>query len=314
MSQNRANSAAFIETEQYSAFILRNLHDGLLPGSFYRNVTDFGSGSQLNIKTVGSVTIQDVAEDVAVDYTPIESGTVKMVIDNHVGDAWYVTDELKEDGAQVDALMTARSMESARAIQEVFESRFLARAVNAMTPSNPNNVNGFAHALVGSGANNTIAVMDFIKMRLAFDKANVPAGGRIAIVDPITAASFAAKIDLVSDISSWPQQILQNGFDRDHTYVANIQGWNVFTSNRLPTGSFSDGTATVAGGVANIFMSIADDNTKPLMAAWRRMPSIETERNKDKRRQEFVTSCRYGFGVQRLDTLGVVYTSATAIV
>lgn len=314
MSQNRANSAAFIETEQYSAFILRNLHDGLLPGSFYRNVTDFGSGSQLNIKTVGSVTIQDVAEDVAVDYTPIESGTVKMVIDNHVGDAWYVTDELKEDGAQVDALMTARSMESARAIQEVFESRFLARAVSAMTPSNPNNVNGFAHALVGSGANNTIAVMDFIKMRLAFDKANVPAGGRIAIVDPITAASFAAKIDLVNDISSWPQQILQNGFDRDHTYVANIQGWNVFTSNRLPTGSFSDGTATVAGGVANIFMSIADDNTKPLMAAWRRMPSIETERNKDKRRQEFVTSCRYGFGVQRLDTLGVVYTSATAIV
>ena len=314
MSQNRANSAAFIETEQYSAFILRNLHDGLLPGSFYRNVTDFGSGSQLNIKTVGSVTIQDVAEDVAVDYTPIESGTVKMVIDNHVGDAWYVTDELKEDGAQVDALMTARSMESARAIQEVFESRFLARAVSAITPSNPNNVNGFAHALVGSGANNTIAVMDFIKMRLAFDKANVPAGGRIAIVDPITAASFAAKIDLVNDIGSWPQQILQNGFDRDHTYVANIQGWNVFTSNRLPTGSFSDGTATVAGGVANIFMSIADDNTKPLMAAWRRMPSIETERNKDKRRQEFVTSCRYGFGVQRLDTLGVVYTSATAIV
>jgi len=49
MSQNRANSAAFIESEQYSAFILRNLHDGLLPGSFFRNVSDFGSGTTLHI-------------------------------------------------------------------------------------------------------------------------------------------------------------------------------------------------------------------------------------------------------------------------
>ena len=36
MAQNRANSSAFIETEQYSSLILRNLFDSLLPGSFYR--------------------------------------------------------------------------------------------------------------------------------------------------------------------------------------------------------------------------------------------------------------------------------------
>ena len=310
MSQNRANSTAFIETEQYSGLILRNLHDGLLPGAFYRNVTDFGSGTTLNIKTVGSVTIQDVAEDVAVDYTPIESGTIKMTIDNYIGDAWYVTDELKEDGAQIDALMTARSMESARSIKEVFETRYLARAVSALTPAAPNPVNGFNHMLIGSGANNTITLNDFIAMRLAFDKANVPAGGRIAIVDPITAASFSKLIQITGDISPWPQSIMANGFDRDHQYVTTLHGWTVLTSNRLPKGSFSDGTVTVANGVANLFMSVADDNTKPVMAAWRRMPSIETERNKDKRRQEFTTSGRFGFGIQRLDTIGVIATNA----
>ena len=310
MSQNRANSTAFIETEQYSGLILRNLHDGLLPGTFYRNVTDFGSGTTLNIKTVGSVTIQDVAEDVAVDYTPIESGTIKMTIDNYIGDAWYVTDELKEDGAQIDALMTARSMESARSIKEVFETRYLARAVSALTPAAPNPVNGFNHMLIGSGANNTITLNDFIAMRLAFDKANVPAGGRIAIVDPITAASFSKLIQITGDISPWPQSIMANGFDRDHQYVTTLHGWTVLTSNRLPKGSFSDGTVTVANGVANLFMSVADDNTKPVMAAWRRMPSIETERNKDKRRQEFTTSSRFGFGIQRLDTIGVIATNA----
>lgn len=313
MSQNRANSTAFIDTEVYSALILRNLHDGLLPGHFYRNVTDFGHGTVLNIKTVGSVTVQDVAEDVPVDYTPIESGTIQMVINNYVGDAWYVTDDLKEDGSQVEALMTARSMESSRALKEVFETRFLRTAAFAQTNGDANPVNGFAHRLVASGANNTLEVSDLIKMRLAFDKANVPMGGRIAIVDPVTAASLTNKIQLVSDISSFASNILLNGFDRDHQFVANIQGWNIFTSNRLPRGSFSDGTATVADGVANVFMSVADDNTKPVMAAWRRMPSLEDERNKDMRRWEYVTTSRYGFGVQRLDTLGVIVTSATAI-
>jgi hypothetical protein len=49
MSQNTVNSSAFIEAQKYSAFILRNLNDGLLPGSFYRDVSDFGSGTTLNI-------------------------------------------------------------------------------------------------------------------------------------------------------------------------------------------------------------------------------------------------------------------------
>lgn len=310
MAQNRANSTAFIDTAQYSSLILRNLHDSLLPGSFYRNVSDFGSGTVLNIKTVGSVTVQDVAEDVAVDYTPIESGTIQMVIDNFIGDAWYVTDELKEDGAQIDALMSARAMESARALKEVFETRFLARAVGALTPASPNTVNGFNHMLIGSGTNNTLTLGDLIAMRLAFDKANVPAGGRIAIVDPVTAASFAKLITITSDMAAWPQSIMANGFDKDHQYVTTLHGWTILTSNRLPKGSFSDGTTTVANGVANLFMSIADDNTKPVMSAWRRMPSIETERNKDKRRQEFTTSARFGFGIQRLDTIGVIATNA----
>lgn len=84
MSQNRSNSTAFIEAEVYSSMILRNLTDGLLPGQFSRNVSDFGSGNTLHIKSVGSVTIQDGAEEVPFDYTPIESGEVTMTISDYV--------------------------------------------------------------------------------------------------------------------------------------------------------------------------------------------------------------------------------------
>lgn len=311
MSQNRANSTAFIEAEQYSSFILRNLQDGLLPGQFYRNVSDFGSGSTLHIKTVGTVTIQDGAEEVPFDYTPIESGEVTLTITDYVGDAWYVTDELREDGAQVEALMSARSQESTRAIQETFETRFLAKCNSSQTNANANTINGFAHRIASAETNNVISLNHLISMKLAFDKANVPVGGRVAIVDPVVAATFDKTINFGRDVTPFGENILQNGFAREHSFIMNLYGWNIITSNRLPTGSFSDGTTTVASGVANIFMCVADDNTKPIMAAWRRMPKVEGERNKDLRRDEYVTSARWGFGTQRVDTLGVVITSAT---
>lgn len=313
MSQNRTNSTAFIESEQYSSFILRNLHDGLLPGTFYRNVSDFGSGTTLHIKTVGSVTIQDGAEDVAFDYTPIESGEVTLTITDYVGDAWYVNDELREDGSQVEALMSARSVESTRAIQEVFETRFLAKVNTAQTNANPNTINGFPHRIASAAVNNVITLGHLISMKLAFDKANVPMAGRVAIVDPVTAATFSTAITMTGTTTPFGEKLLQSGFAREHAYVMNLYGWDIITSNRLPKGSFGDGTTTVTTGVANLFMCVADDNTKPIMSAWRRMPKVEGERNKDLRRDEFVTSCRFGFGTQRVDTLGVVITHQTNV-
>ncbi len=313
MSQNRGNSTAFIEAEQYSAFILRNLNDGLLPSTFYRNVSDFGSGSTLHIKTVGAVTVQDGAEEVPFEYTPIESGEVTMTITDYVGDAWYVTDELREDGSQVEALMAARSAESTRAIQEVFESRFLAKAQSLQTNANANAVNGFAHRIASAASGNVMQLADIIKMKLAFDKANVPMAGRVLIVDPVTAATLDGQVSIGRDVTPFAERILQNGFAREHQYLMNLYGFDIITSNRLPKGTFSDGTTSVSNAVANIAMCVADDNTKPVMGAWRRMPRVEGERNKDLRRDEFVTSSRWGFGGQRVDTLGVYITSAVNV-
>ena len=236
-----------------------------------------------------------------------------MQITDYVGDAWYVTDELREDGSQVEALMAGRSSESTRAIQETFESRFLAKCNSLQTNANANAINGFAHRIASAATNNVLQLSDLIKMKLAFDKANVPTSGRIAIVDPVTAATLDGLVSIGKDVTPFAQRILENGFDRDHQFLMNLYGWNIISSNRLPKGNFSDGTTSVTGAVANVFMCIADDNTKPIMAAWRRMPRVEGERNKDLRRDEFVTSARWGFGGQRKDTLGIYITSATNI-
>lgn len=88
--QLTTNTRAFIESEVYSQFILQNLHDGMLPDSFYRNVQDFGSGDTLHIKTVGSVTIQEAAEDTPLVYAPIQTGEITMQITDYIGDALNV--------------------------------------------------------------------------------------------------------------------------------------------------------------------------------------------------------------------------------
>ena len=287
----------------------------------YRDVSDFGSGTTLNIKTVGTVTLQDAAEDTPLNFSPIDTGTLNLSITDYIGDAWKVSDDLREDGAQVDTLMAMRAMESTRALGENHESRLLAVANAAQTAANANLVNGRPHRWVGSAAGNarTITLSDFISMKLAFDKANAPAGGRIVIVDPVVEASLNSLSNLVN-VSNNPmfEGIVTEGFARDHKFVKNIFGWDVYTSNFLPSLTATEAidvsgygltseTAAV-GDKANVFMCIADDSCKPVMHAWRRAPQTEGWRDQEERADKYQVTSRFGFGAQRVDTLGVILT------
>ena len=321
MSQLTSNTSAFIEAQQYSQFILENLHDYLLPEGMWRDVTDFGSGTTLNIKTVGTVTIQDAAEDTPLNYSPIDTGTLTLTITDYVGDAWKVSDDLREDGSQVDTLMAMRAMESTRALGENHETRFLSVANAAQTGANLNLVNGRPHRWVGSAASSarTITLEDFISMKLAFDKANSPAGGRIAIVDPVVEATLNSLTNLVN-VSNNPmfEGMVTEGFARDHRFVRNVFGWDVYTSNFLPTltaaeainaSSYGLTSETAAvGDKANIFMCVADDTCKPIMHAWRRAPQTEGWRDNEERADKYQVTSRYGLGAQRVDSLGVILT------
>lgn len=323
--QLTSNTTAFIEAQQYSDFILANLQDGLLPEQYYRNVSDFPSGTTLNIKVVGDSMIQDVEEDKAMTYQPIDTSTITLTITDYVGDGWYITDVLREDGSQVEQLAAHRATAATRAIQQDFESKYLKVAgLTAQTTSSTNAINGFAHRWVAdSAADNTykIGLTEFVDMKLSFDKANVPQMGRIALVDPVVEATLnklAANFSV--DRNPQFQALLEQGLARDHKFLFNLYGWDIYTSNRLHrltatetiTGPSGISETAPVGSVANVFMCVLDDTVKPIMGAWRRMPKVEGGRNKDMLRDEFGVTARWGFGRQRSESLGVVITSATA--
>lgn len=323
--QTTANTSAFIEAEVYSDIIIRVLHDQLLTESWYRNVADFDHGTNYRLKTVGASETQPVEEDRAIKYTPIDTGEVVLNITNYEGTAFYITDKLRQDGSNIPALLAARAMEDSRALAERFESSYFETAgLLSQTPGNTNAINGFAHRWVADAAadnSHKVGLQDFFDMKLAFDKANVPVAGRIAVVDPVVEATLnkLATTTLAMDRNPKWQQVLEEGFARNHQFLFNIAGWDIYTSNRLPrikaaetiTGPSGAAETAAIGYVANIFQNVLDDSLKPVMGAWRQMPRAESERNKDLQRDEFVSTARWGFGSQRDETLGVILTSAS---
>lgn len=316
--QLTTNTRAFIESEQYSSFILLNLHDGMLGTQFYRDITDFGSGDTLHIKTVGTVTLQEAAENTPLVYNPIETGEITFVINEYVGDAWYVTDDLREDGTDIERLMAERASESTRQIQEKFESDFLKTGGSFYTTGgagagDANLINGFPHMIPAEGTNNAFELIQLVKARLSFDKANVPAEGRVFVCDPVVEATLNSLVTITHDVTDFGKNILADGMARGQRFMMSLFGFDIITSNRLHVGDLSDGTTSITAGIANLCFCLADDQTKSLMGAWRRQPKSEGERNKDLARDEHVVRARYGFGIQRLDTMICLPTDATAI-
>ena len=322
---DRNDTTAFIEAQQYSAFIVENLPDMALPEGFARDVSDFASGTTLNIKTVGSRTIQDVVEGTPMNFTPIDTNNITMTITDYIGDAWLVSDELRQDGSQIETLMAMQAMEATRGIAENIETKFLAAADNAQTGAALNNVNGRAHRWIAGGSGGTsrnMTMADIVALKLAFDKANVPQSGRVLMVDPIVEATLNSLTNIVN-VSNNPQfeGIVTEGFAKDHKFIRNIFGFDIWTSNKLPlqtaveaidaSGQALANDSSVVGDVVNIAMSVLDDNTKPIMKATRTQPSVEGWRDPENREDKFQTSARFGFGAQRVDTLACIITSAS---
>lgn len=320
-----SNSTALRRAEVYSEMILDTLQDDFLPEGIHRDVSDFQDGDTLHITTFGDLVLRDLTEDVATPIDPMDSGEITLAITEYVGNGVYMTDKVRQDSWKAQQFDAAIVPKQLRAIKERYESDLLAAGPNGQTAANANAINGFAHRYVASGANSTMDLEDFIYMGLAFDKAKAPDEGRIAIVDGLVAASLSNLTNIVN-VSNNPafEGIVETGFAKNMRFVKHVFGWDVYVSNRIQdvtsetvdtsgiTVPAPSSSASVTAGKANVFMCVGDDTECPIMGAWRQMPHFEGDRNVKMRRDEFYSAGRWGFGLQRTQTLGVILTSATA--
>jgi hypothetical protein len=229
----------------------------------------------------------------------------------------------------MNELVSSFVPKQARALMQRLETDILKQGQpgqpGAQTVANANQINGADHRWVGmdtANSNQTIGVKDFAKAKYSLTKANVPDMNRIAIVDPSVGYHLSTLTNLtnISDNPRW-DGIITSGLTTGMKFIRNIYGFDVWESNYLPfCGTNQSGTAETINSVSsganakcNIFMSATPD-ILPYVGAWRQPLRVESERNKDRQRDEYLTTGRYGLKLYRPENFVTVLSSTDVIV
>lgn len=322
MTMTTANTAHLRRSNLWSSQLKDVLEDELSAQAWVRWLTDFPDGDTFNVPSIGDLPVRNYAEDKPVVYDAMDTGNFTFTIGNYVSSATYITKKAMQDGYYMNELVSSFVPKQARAIMEKLETDILALAAGGasggQTASNTNAINGAAHRWVGGGTSEAITVADFARALHSLKKANVPDVNLVAIVDPSVEYTINTLTNLVN-VSNNPmwEGVITSGIASGRRFVKNIFGFDVYTSNYLPKSqneTINAGTSlTTAAGVANVFFSAAGGDLLPFVGAWRQMPEVDSEYNKDFQREEYVTTARYGLKVYRPENLVVVLTDTDII-
>jgi hypothetical protein len=323
MSQTTGNTAALVVQQIYSSALIESFDEQLTDSGLLFNdrTSEFPEGDRLNINQIGDVTLSPFSENQPLTFSAIDTSRIYLQLTDRDSDGWFITDELKEDAAsQIPGLVAARTRKSAQAFRQKMVSDIFAVS-NQQTLSNPNLINGQPHRFVANGGSNgarKITLDDIRKMKLSFDQANIPANGRVFFVDPTVEFDLNGLSQVVTSENPNFQGLIETGFaDRNSMqFYRNIYGFDIMITTLLPvvgvetiTGGFTD-TAKTTGvnGVANIAMYVGDDDGKPFMGVIRRAPTAGMKRNDDLGRDEYFAKSRWGYALQRPESIVVVLT------
>lgn len=328
---NSGNSDTLIRSEIWSNQLKDVLTDELTANSYVRWLSEFNDGNQLTIPSVGVLDAHDYTEDNPVTYQALDTGEFAFTINTYLHSGTYITNKAKQDTFYMNELVSTFVPKQARAIKERLELDILKEGqpktgnpAGYQVAGNLNSINGAPHRWVGQDTVNSkqvLGVKDFARALYSLKKANVPQENLIAIVDPSTEYYLNTITNLVnfSNNPRW-EGIVSTGIGSGMRFVKNIFGFDVYTSNYLPlcgqgqTGT-SETISSVASGanaVCNLFFSASSD-VLPYIGAWRQMPKVDGEYNKDFQRDEYVTTARYGVKIYRPENLITVLSDPSAV-
>jgi hypothetical protein len=317
MSMTTRNMEVLIRSELWSADLKEALKDDLMATRYVDWLASFPDGDNFTIPSIGDATVRNYAEDTPIVYDGLDTGEFQFQINTYLSAGNYITEKARQDAFYAAKLEASFVPKQRRAIMEKVETDILALgaggASGGQTASSTNQINGADHRWVASGTSEVIAVQDFAKALYSLKKANVPDRNLIAIVDPSVEYTLNTLSNLtnVSNNPRW-EGIITSGIASGMRFVKNVYGFDVYTSNYLADANETISAKTTAAGKANLFFS-ADASVLPFVGAWRQLPKVDGEYNKDFQREEYVTTCRYGLKVYRPENLVVVLSDTDQV-
>ena len=317
MSMTTSNVSLLTRAEIWSSELKETLKEDLMATQYVRMLEGFPDGDTFTIPSVGDARTDDYAEDTAVQYRPLDTGEFQFSITEYLSSGHYITKKAEQDMYYMNELVSSFVPKQRRAIMEHFEATTLAAPEASYSANAQGAINGAYHRMSG-GNSGVLELADFAYAMFALKKANVPQTNMIAIVDPSVEYQLNTLSNLVSvsDNPRW-EGIVADGIATGMKFVKNVYGFDVYTSNFLADVTDNalperDGSTTndfsSTNGKANLFFSAAGD-VLPLVGAWRQMPEVDVEYNKDYQRTEFVTTARYGVKHYRPENTVTIVTN-----
>jgi hypothetical protein len=310
-----SHSDHLVRANLWSNQLKEVLLDELMGTKYVDMITDFPDGDTLNIPSIGQAEVMDYAEGQGMKYTGMDTGNFTFTINKYKSSAVYITEKMKQDSFYTSRLVSSFVPSQSRAIAKAMEIDIMALGPDGQTASNLNQINGADHRWVGSGTSEVINIDDFAKAKFALQKANVPMTNLVAIVDPTVEFALNKLVGTSTAISYNPrwEGIVQSGMSTGMRFITNVMGFDVYMSQNLK-GSIAETVngKSVTTGVANLFFSATPD-VLPFVGNIRQAPKVDSEYNKDFQREEYVTTCRYGFKLFRPENMVVVLTDTDQV-
>jgi hypothetical protein len=299
-------------SEVWSSQLKDVLLDDLMATTYVNWLSEFPDGDTFNIPSIGEAQVTDYVENDDITYAPLDTGEFQFSITEYLASGIYITNKAKQDMFYMNQLVSQFVPKQERAIMEDVEATILGLQ-SQQTASAVNAINGADHRYVATGTNEVFTVNDFAKARYALKKANVPDTNLIAIVDPSVEYTIntLSALTTVANNPMW-EGIVSSGIATGMKFVKNVYGFDVYVSNNLADANETISSVTTAAGKANLFFSAASD-VLPFVGAWRQMPTVDSEYNKNKQRDEYVVTARYGVKLFRPENLVCVLSDTDQV-
>src|SRR6266567_5528865 len=284
---NDFNQQFMIRTQLWSRTIKELLLDELNAMKFVRIISDFPDGYVINIPSIGEAETADFTEGQAIKYNQMDTGNFTFSFDQYKYSAHAISEKFKRDSFYSADVIAAFVPRQHRVLMEGVETRILAQANNGQTSANANLINGVDHRFIGTGLQNgnaAVSIADFARIRNSLFKANVPLANLCGIIDSSTAFTLETQTNAVNLLSPQPMwgEMVREGAVSGFKFRYNILGIDLYVSNYLPTvGSETIGSTSVTSGICNFFFSSVPGDTLPWVGAFRQMPTVFSEFNKD---------------------------------
>lgn len=318
---NTGNMDLLTRTELWSSTLKETLKDKLMGMGYVDMLTEFPDGNTFTIPSIGEPQVDDFDEGGEIQFRPRDTGEFQFTIDTYLSSGESITEKAMQDSYYAERLLALYAPDQERKIMEKFETDMFAKPEAAASANSRELINAVAHRLAGGNAG-LIEVADFAYARLALQKANVPMTNLVAIVDPSVEFTINTLSNLVSvaDNPMWEGIVATGigGGDTGMRFVKNVYGFDVYTSNYLPTVTDNalperNGSDTVnfssTNGVANYFFSAVGGDLLPWKAAWRQEPKIEYEYDMKTQKHYWATTARYGVAFYRPENMVSVVTN-----